>query len=266
MAMRVGVIMCKIFENEMLHIMKSDGGITDIYVIGTEHTKRLEELLQNSGIEFMIIPSGDDLPPDKTEGLEVVIEVLELGLHVYKEKIRPAVTDCAKKLEPHVDYLLLLYGLCGNALDNIEEDIAKENLHAVIPKDPEGYIIDDCIGVLLGGKRGYWNELRKESGTWFSTSGWSMYGLDILERDLGTKGKGMSKYIIKDVSHYKRVLMVETGVEDPDFKERSTQFAQEMDLRLEGRAGSLDLLIETWNKTKQLAFLRSKDNNATSEA
>lgn len=248
--------MCKIFEYEMLDLLRKDKDIRRIFIIGSEHTERLEQMLSESGIEYTRT-SLDSLPATG-EGLEVVLEILELGLHIYKEKIKPAVMENAQRLEPRVDYLLLLYGLCGNALVDIEDTIAKEKLHAIIPKDKEGYIIDDCIGVLLGGKRGYWNELRKESGTWFSTSGWAVYGMNILERDLGSKGKDMTKYLIKEVSHYKRVLMVETGAEGPDFRERSAQFARDMDLRLEGRSGDLGLLWETWERTKEMAAQRCR--------
>jgi len=256
--MRIGIIMCKIFENEMLHILKTDKTVDRIFIISTEDTKRLESLLHESAIPFSSI-SVEDLPQEKSNGFEVVIQVLELGLHIYKEKIKPVVLESAHALEPNVDYLLLLYGLCGNALVDIEGTISEEGLHAVIPKDGEGYIIDDCIGIFLGGKRGYWNELRKECGTWFSTSGWSLYGTNILERDLGSKSKEMTKYLIKEVSHYTRVLMVETGVESRDFRERSEQFAQEMELRLESRSGNLDILLDTWETTKQLASQRSSE-------
>jgi hypothetical protein len=254
--------MCKIFENEMLHLLKSDAGISKIYIVPSEDSKRLEELLNNAGVAFTNSTIQDLPPKEKAEGMEVVITVLELGLHVYKDKIKPTVMTKAKEMQPTVDSIFLMYGLCGNALMDIEDEIVKQELKAVIPKDKDGYIIDDCVGVLLGGKRGYWNELRKESGTWFSTSGWSLYGTDILKRDLGLKSQEIMKYILKEVSHYKRVLIVETGVEDAEFHKRSEGFAKEMDLNLESRSGDLGLLHEAWEAAKQLAAKESAAANS----
>jgi hypothetical protein len=251
--MRVGIIMCKIFEHEMLHMLQGDPSVRGIFVVKSKETERFEGLLSGSGLKYESGTLAELGPRQDGEGVDVVIEVLELGLHIYKDKIKSTVLALAKELQPHVDSILLMYGLCGNALVDIEESVSKENLRAIIPKDNEGYIIDDCIGVLLGGKRSYWNELRKESGTWFSTSGWSLYGLDILQRDLGSKSMEMTKYIIKEISHYKRVLIVETGVEDADFHKRSEDFAKAMDLRVEQRGGDLVLLKKAWSEAKALA-------------
>jgi len=213
--------MCKIFENEMVHILKNDPDVKHIFITSNEHSKELEEQFRKYGIRFTTRTLENLSSNDRRENLEVVIEVLELGLHVYKEKLKPAILESAEKMEPMVDYILLLYGLCGNALDGIENDLARE--------------------------------LRKECGTWFSTYGWSIYGFNILQRDLGVKELEMMKYIFNEISHYKRVLIVETGIEDPDFKDRSARFAEQMDLRLESRTGTLDLLYETWERVKSLA-------------
>jgi hypothetical protein len=251
--LRVGIIMCKIFEHEILHILQQDKSVENVFVVKTKETEKLEQLLKDANQPFNAGELKDIGPRRESNGTDVVIEVLELGLHIYKDKIKAAVLEKARLMQPEVDSILLLYGLCGNALYDIEDVVLKEGLRAIIPKDKDGYIIDDCIGVLLGGKRGYWNELRKECGTWFSTSGWSLYGPDILQRDLGSKSMEMTKYIIKEISHYKRVLIVETGVEDANFHGRSEEFAKAMDLRVEQRSGDLNLLIKAWTDAKDLA-------------
>ena len=50
--------------------------------------------------------------------LEVLIRVLELGLHNRKRLLQDGVAAAGREMGPQVDAILLGYGLCGNALEN----------------------------------------------------------------------------------------------------------------------------------------------------
>lgn len=66
-------------------------------------------------------------------------------------------------MSPHVEAIFLGYGLCGNALDRPEVLLADAGVPVFIPMD-EDHPEDDCVGLLLGGRRCYYGNA-KRAGT-----------------------------------------------------------------------------------------------------
>ena len=64
---------------------------------------------------------------------------------------------------PHVDALVLGYGLCGNALEKPEKLLSEAGVPVFIPMD-EDHPVDDCIGLLIGGRECYYKEQCKVAG------------------------------------------------------------------------------------------------------
>lgn len=62
------------------------------------------------------------------------------------------------------DGLLLLYGLCGNVLKNIEKDFKHIDCSIVLLRDFEGNPVDDCICATLGDDQTFMEVIKNVRG------------------------------------------------------------------------------------------------------
>ncbi len=79
---------------------------------------------------------------------------IDRGLHEWPDKLRAKLQETLDTLPIEVDTVLLAFGFCGNALNGIKCNSAT----LVLP------LFDDCIGMLLCGKR--------DHTTMYFTEGW----------------------------------------------------------------------------------------------
>ncbi len=201
--MRVGVIACDIFKEEVEALVEGDEDI-------------------------------------------VHLEFLEFGLHIEPERMRETVVERANALKGKVDALLLGYCYCQSLMGVTKDiEIPAEMVHT-----------DDCIGVFLT-PSGYAEERRRCAGTWYNSPGWTNLGIEgsIKELRLDTvEGIDPMDLLRMMFESYSRCLFIDTGVGDVDsLRERSQQFAAEMDLDHEETMGGYGMLAEALEKVKQMA-------------
>lgn len=175
---------------------------------------------------------------------------VEAGLHYYPDKLKATLQDTINSVKES-DYILLLFGLCGNALLGLNAKAAT----LVIPK------VDDCISLLLGG-----NEARKaiehSSKAYYLTQGWLRFDINIwyeYQRTLKLYGPEKTRTIFKMMlNHYNHLVLIDTGVHDASFLEKTKMIAEELNLKhqivpgdtsylfaaLKGEWGEQFLLIE----------------------
>jgi hypothetical protein len=67
--------------------------------------------------------------------MEVLVNVLELGLHNRKQMLQEGLVEAACEMGARVDALLLGYGLCGNALRNPDELLSDAGVPIFIPNE-----------------------------------------------------------------------------------------------------------------------------------
>lgn len=261
---RIGIILCEVFEEEMLNILTNSNPFDRVIVVFNESSKYFQKKLE------------DILPPNKRKiarelcstrflkresPLELIVYILPFCLHTSPQQIQNEVLETSKELEKHIDKIILFYGLCGNSLGDIEK-ILKDNRIKVpvsILVDDEGNIVEDCICALLGSKEEYAKELYKEGGTWFMTTGWArhwdkiakeraeMLGPEYMEnlaKKLGiTKLDGLENLkIIFDHTKYKRLLALELGFEEDEYCDKCEDFAACLNLSLEYKKGTTKIL------------------------
>ncbi len=143
-------------------------------------------------------------------------------------------------LQERVDAIVLGYGLC-QAMDRLGERFRVPVVR------PEG---EDCIGVLLGQRR-YEEELRKESGTWFLSPGWTRMGTHCVFGQLQTGGFGRREVdplqtARRMLEGYTRALYIQMplGPDIQGLREKADGIASDLGLRLECTEGSLARLEE----------------------
>ncbi len=156
-------------------------------------------------------------------------------------------------MSSHVDALFLGYGLCGNALEKPDELLSEAGVPIFIPMD-EDHPIDDCVGLIIGGRECYYGELCKVAGTFFMIPGWSVHWKRMFEQEFGNMSVEIAKRLF---THYERSLLISTPIMSEDeMRGNVKEFNKLFGFREEAREGTLRILNETWKKAKE--FLNSK--------
>lgn len=243
----IGIMTCEVLELEFATILGSDAEIGRVSVLENRQSSQLIELLEAQPIHnLQRLPHVHAFQPEPNEALEVLILVLELGLHRNRKVLRDALTKAAHELRPHVNALLLGYGLCGNALED-PRAVLDVDVPVFLPMDHD-HPVDDCVALCLGGRDCYYAEQRKIPGTFFLTPGWSKHWQRMLDPRSGEMAQPGLKRLL---SGYERALLVQTSaLTDVEMLRRGEEFSRKTGLRLEVRQGTMALLTAAWTAAK----------------
>lgn len=250
----IGILTCQILELEIADLIASDWQITTVTVLEDPRSLRLIKRMESKrGTPLHRLSELDRFAAPEPEGLHVLINVLELGLHRRKESLQEGIVEAAGQMAPHVDALFLGYGLCGNALGNVDHLLAGIRRPVFLPMDDD-HPVDDCIGLLLGGREAYYQEQCAVAGTFFVTPGWANHWQQLFTAEFGGLSLAMARRLFKE---YERSLLITTSImAGKEMRERVDVFNQMMGLRPEERSGSLTLLHQAWESAKE--HLREK--------
>ncbi len=248
----IGIITCEILELEFALLLGEDAEVGRVSVLEDRRSTRLIELLEAQPLPGLHrLPHVHAFHAEPAESVEVLLRVLEIGLHRNRAVLREALAAAARALRPHVDALLLGYGLCGNALDD-PQAVLDVDVPVFLPTD-QGHPVDDCVGLCLGGRDGYYAEQRKVPGTFFLTPGWSQHW----KRMLDSHGEASQPGLKRVLAGYERALLVQTpALADDEMLLRGAEFCRQTGLRLEVRQGTMELLTAAWAAAK--SFVQAK--------
>lgn len=244
----IGVMTCEVLELEFARLLGEDAEIGRVSVLENRQSARLIELLEAQPIHnLQRLPHVHAFQPEPNEPLEVLICVLELGLHRNRKLLRGALTKAAHELRPHANALLLGYGLCGNALED-PRAVLDVDVPVFLPMD-HGHPVDDCVALCLGGRESYYAEQRKIPGTFFLTPGWSNHWKRMLDPRSGEMAQSGLKRIL---AGYERALLVPTpALTEDEMLRRGEEFSRQTGLRLDVRQGTMALLATAWGGAKR---------------
>ncbi len=251
----LGIIGCRLFEDEIAHVISKDSELQRIWVVNNEESVDLVRKLDAAGAnEKTIVVMEDEIPFLPTpEALSIIIWLKPMALHSKPEKLNEEVNSTISKLEARCGSVLLFYGLCGNAFKHLDKDAKSHDVPIVILKDNEDRIVDDCIGTALGGTEEYYQLLKKSSGTFFLTPMWAsnwrelFHKVQILPDPNDVEG---ARYIFQCVG-YKRVYKMDTGLGDSDkFDREIEEFARLFDFEKGRVACTLNVVERSYQKAK----------------
>lgn len=174
---------------------------------------------------------------------------LDAALHIQPANMRAKIVEQVNALAHRVDAVFLGYGTC-QSLDGIETEC---RIPVLLPK------ADDCISLLLGIER-YAEEVKKETGTWFMTPGWAEVGARMVIRELHLDrvvkyGKDPMEMARRLFTHYRRGLLIDTGVGDKDEnRANAVRFCTDFGLTLEETQSACGLLRQWVLKARDLAL------------
>jgi hypothetical protein len=252
----LGILTCEVLELEFGHLLATDGEIGRITVLEDERSSRLLSALErHANRDVRCISTLDEFRPDGECELEVLIRVLELGLHIWPKKLREALVEAAHEMSRYSDAILLGYGLCGNALEAPRELLADIGVPVFIPMD-EDHPVDDCVGLLIGGRERYYAQQRKVAGTFFITPGWSSHWQRLFDLQTGGVNLEMARRMFE---HYERTLVISSPVMSEEEMRRSIgEFVELFNFRVETCEGTLSILTRAWEEAKGCLRARAR--------
>ncbi|MFH0998563.1 MAG: DUF1638 domain-containing protein [Pseudomonadota bacterium] len=252
---KIGVVTCQILELEFAHVLSNDPDVSDIWVVHDNFSRELAMVLENNTLKPVHpVACVDAFPQEESHGLAVLIQVLEVGLHTNIPNLTRGVTAAVKKMAYYVDAVLLGYGLCGNALNHAEELFKDVPVPVLLPMEAE-HPVDDCVGLIIGGRENYYAEQCRCAGTMFMNAGFSRHWNKIMSAEIPEKLIPKKDKIMKRLmANYKRCLILPTPVlEEAGIRENIQEFNEKFNLKTDIRPGTLTLLENAWKEVKKAA-------------
>jgi hypothetical protein len=226
----LGIISCRLFEDELVHILLRDREIERLFLVENDDSQDLFKKLKQAEprFEIVLVKEEDLLSITVPEGYSVNLWIKPMALHQKPEELKEEILRSIRIMQEHSKAVLLFYGLCGNAFRKIGKLTEEFSVPVTILRDAQGLIVDDCIGTVLGGTSEYYEQLRKSSGTFFLTPMWAgnwrelFHKVQILADSSDIEG---ARYIFECVG-YKNVIKLDTGLGDQeDFERNIEEFA-----------------------------------------
>ncbi|MBW1998894.1 MAG: DUF1638 domain-containing protein [Deltaproteobacteria bacterium] len=135
-------------------------------------------------------------------------EIVESGLHLRPERLKAELQRTIDETTDLSETIILGFGLCSMAVIGLSA--AKSTL--VIPRQ------DDCIGIFLGSRDRYKEELKREPGTYFLSRGWidaKITLVDEFNEMVKRHNRDIAEKVMKQMlKHYTRLAFINTGHQD----------------------------------------------------
>ena len=249
---KLGVVTCQVLELEFAHILSNDSTISEILVVDDQFSQQLIEILEYDNTQH--VSRVAHFEKVESDGLAVLIRVMEVGLHSSIQILTRRIKTAVQEIAPFVDGILLGYGLCGNALKNADDLFKDIRVPVMLPMENEEPV-DDCVGLIIGGREKYYEEQCLCAGTMFMNAGFSRHWKKILSSEVPQKLIRKKDEILQRLmENYERSLLLPTTVLNEDELEKNTkEFNEKYGLKIESRPGTLTLLENAWQTVKREA-------------
>jgi hypothetical protein len=246
----LGVITCEILELEFSHLFVQDREIAAITVLADRHSLGIIAALEARGSIARRIPILREFRSSDGPGLEVLVRVMELALHYRKRNLQDGLVKAAREMGRYVDALVLGYGLCGNALDKPHELLADAGVPIFIPMDRD-HPVDDCVGLIIGGRDCYYREQCRVAGTFFMIPGWTRHWKELFKKEYGTFDIAFTRRIFGMANYERSLLIPNAALPVEQMRRNIAEFNRLFGFRTDLLEGSLDMLNDTWTSAKK---------------
>ena len=235
----LGIIACPMLEDELIYSLANDQEEKDVYVLDTPYNESLRRKMDQKGVPYKMMDEWDFMNCNSDidrSRLSIVIRMMSLGLHAEPKDLMNKIQDDMVMLQGRVDAVGLYYGMCGNYGWDISKWAAEHLTYpAVMFKDKEGRVCDDCVGVAVGGLCGYQRLIKEFTGVMLFTPAVATNWVDFLSASDMMKGMDKrrdTKESLKEILEmcgYNSVVQIDTGLEDrKEFDDATKDFADYM--------------------------------------
>ncbi len=241
----LGIIACGALEDELAHVLSEDHEVRHLIIVNNLDCFGLSGKLRSKSRPHVLV-AGEDIPEmlngirktgpgmlkpllemfrlysllGKTEDagpeIIIVVNVLKIALHIDNKLLRDEVCKNIDAMSQFSDSILLFYGRCGNALQDIEPPQGRHCPLSFLTDD-SGERVDDCIAAALGGNKQYAEALSSHQGVgFFLTSVWAS-GLDYIDNEAKRyaiehhlKPKSFGDFLVE--LGYSKIATLDTGL------------------------------------------------------
>ncbi len=267
----LSIIACRILEDELTRVLSMDHTLRYLFLVdnpdGMGLSRKLraqnrahllvvrEEIpnrikdLQKGNFGKIIKPlinkfrfnRGQASENASEQELVVVVNVLKMALHSDGKLLKDEVYKNIRDMSTFSNGVLLFYGLCGNSLGDIGNDLRDLSCPIYFLTDKDDKRVDDCIAVALGGNKRYEETLSRFSGVGiFFTPMWAFNWREI-DKEVSKSSKSQSLGSMLNSLGYKRVAKLDTGlhyISDFEVELKISEFASSYGLEIVGLQGS----------------------------
>lgn len=239
----MGIISCNIFEDEIVHLVEHDCEIEEVLIIKNNNSGGIARKLQEIGYPFREVTLEKMAGYVKSEfkegkGPVLVINILEIvGFTKRRSVLKLRVYESIMRMSLFSDGLMLMYGLCGNLLKDIEQDFEHLDCPLFTLKDEEDNIVDDCICATLGGKKAFVDTVKsfKKQRAFMLTPMWAANWQCMVVANGFARSSDMieeSKLVFR-AAKYSHVAKLNTGLKyQKDFEPKVREFANFYDFEI----------------------------------
>lgn len=259
----LGIVACGMLEDELAHVLCNDRSLKHLILIDSPEILGLARKLRTRNRAHLVINRETvhdrfaNIQEGKSNGCEtVVVDLLKKALHSDEKLLKEAVYSSIEDLSMFSDSTLLFFGLCGNALADIEEDFRHSACPLHFLADGEGKRIDDCIAAAFGGNREYGEALSSFPGVGiFFTPMWAYHWQEIdreVRKSSTSKSRGLG-IILKELG-YSKVAKLDTGlgfISDFEIDSKISDFAGQHKLEVIHLNGSSKLVERCYWRAKE---------------
>lgn len=283
----LGIIACRALEDELAHVLSDDHELRHLILIDNLDCFDLSRKLRSKNRPHLLaawekIPTmlnginrtgSGILEPlrdrsrllrgllgkagDTSEEIIIVVNVLKIALHIDNKMLKAEVCKNIEHMSPFSDSILLFYGRCGNALQDIEASW-DGSCPLFFLTDDSGERVDDCIATALGGNKQYGQALSSNQGVgYFCTPMWAST-LDYTDREVKKytiehhlKPKSFGDVLVE--LGYTKIAKLDTGLNfTNDFQVDSTinWFAGQYHLEVVRLRGSVEITKRCYRQAK----------------
>ncbi len=241
----LGIIACRALEDELAHVLSEDRGVRYLIIVNNQDCFGLSEKLRSQNRPHLLA-TWEDIPEmlngirktrpgmlkplldrlrlyslfgkaeDADEEIIIVVNVLKIALHIDNKLLREEVCKNIDVMSQFSDGILLFYGRCGNALQDIEPPQGRHCPLSFLTDDL-GERVDDCIAAALGGNKQYAEALSSHQGVgYFCTPMWAST-LNYTDREVKRyaiehhlKPKSFGDFLVE--LGYSKIAWLDTGL------------------------------------------------------
>lgn len=260
----LGIVGCRIFEDEITHVITNDPDIDRVYIIEHEENKGLLHKLEAEGFKPVVLPLYKIKEVQKCSNeFNVIIQLQEMGLHVDPARLKNKTYTNIDLMSRLVDGILLFYGSCGRAFSRVQRDFAHTGCPIKLLEDGStGESIkplEDCIAAALGGNSRYREILKGHSDTFFLTPMWAVnWKTAFRVSDESLMGFEFTPEHLRKLG-YRKVAKINTKLSyEPDFEKRIEEFAFNFGFEVIELEGSTEIVQKSYYQMRNLLRISLK--------
>ncbi len=288
----ISLIGCEILEDEITHVLSEHRQKSRIVLIDDIASMGLAKKLRLLNIPFSKTPIDkiDDFVDNKSKNKSIkkekprsrilsrilgslgsssdllyVVKIMDRGLHNDHHLLRNSVEQQIIEMSRFSDGIFLFYGLCGNALRDIDKVVEGLECELYVPTDKDGQIVDDCVSIAVGGNKVYDDLFKKYrgTGTLFFTPMWAAKWDFSKQITQDISGKNGNSFFSEKIG---RIVQIDTGMHfEKDFRGNVSTAAKEFDAEVSIAKGSTEIIDSWYPKARDDLIKKSKNKSETSD-